>query len=288
MYQGLHHITLYTDILALIIGAYSYATGYKMPTTSNSAWSYSLRGREDATDSESDINSPAINRPTENISEDAKLALDLDLASRHDEAFFKPTPWTIAKVNAATRTSLPENAKREFKRNSSQSDTKKQPRGRIVDGLKKQLQRSTSQVGLSGLKPQRFRTNNPPKKQSTVSRFGSLDGISIKPSNLPAISSVCDSAGPGVISSSSGNACSSPLAPASCTSLRNDVTPSAVPAHASSDGILLNLVRHTDPAACHDHSLSFIPSPFQSLGLSSLSSTYARCTLWPVQHILTQ
>lgn len=36
-------------------------------------------------------------------STDAELAKELDLSTREDNAVFKPTPWTIAKLNAASK-----------------------------------------------------------------------------------------------------------------------------------------------------------------------------------------
>jgi hypothetical protein len=88
------------------------------------------------------------------ISEDARLIRQMDLSLRHDEAVFKPNPWTIAKVNAAAR---PPQWQDHAKFDHQPTQTSRSPHGRIVEGLRKQAQitkakscgEPTSSKGLS-------------------------------------------------------------------------------------------------------------------------------------------
>lgn len=74
-------------------------------------WSHSLRGQIFADDSDdSDVEnasaaSPSDVQSTHNIpmSDDSQFLKDLDLSSRQDNAQYKPNPWAIAKINAASR-----------------------------------------------------------------------------------------------------------------------------------------------------------------------------------------
>ncbi|KAJ8472389.1 hypothetical protein ONZ51_g8543 [Trametes cubensis] len=74
-------------------------------------WSLSLRGHcigDDGSSDESD-NDDAPSQPMP-ASEESRLLGELDLASRADAATYKPNPWSIARANAATRTTLPSTA----------------------------------------------------------------------------------------------------------------------------------------------------------------------------------
>ncbi|KAH9896676.1 hypothetical protein C8Q73DRAFT_834761 [Cubamyces lactineus] len=71
-------------------------------------WSLSLRGRctgDDGFSDESD-NEDASSQSMP-ASEESRLLGELDLASRMDAATYKPNPWSIARANAATRTTKP-------------------------------------------------------------------------------------------------------------------------------------------------------------------------------------
>lgn len=78
-----------------------------LPMSDMFDWSFSLRqGSSFDTDSDSEddalpgqgLDSTVDSRATNNNSN-----TDLDLASREDSATFKPNPWLIAKLNAASR-----------------------------------------------------------------------------------------------------------------------------------------------------------------------------------------
>ena len=135
--------------------------------SSRSAWSHNLRHCKYTSDSDSQSSTPSSTqeKAKEILSEDAKLLQALDLSSRQDEAVYKPNPWTIAKVNAATR-AVP-SVDTTYK-NADAPGRKKQPQGRIVDGLKKQASRTTPQNTRKVLKPPPFRRTSharTPQKQ---------------------------------------------------------------------------------------------------------------------------
>lgn len=70
-----------------------------MPKTEGSVWSFDLRSYNpnDFSDSESDDALP------DNLCSDGSTLVDQPLSEDNDTAAFKPNPWSIAKINAASR-----------------------------------------------------------------------------------------------------------------------------------------------------------------------------------------
>lgn len=108
----------------------------------SSGWSYNLRSAAFCSDSDSsETSSPTHAVDTDAtssqpaISDDASLLKELDLSSRHDEAVFKPNPWTIARANAGSRTAVTPGATR-----SNKPARNGVPTGPIVQAFKKQAQ----------------------------------------------------------------------------------------------------------------------------------------------------
>ncbi|KDQ60445.1 hypothetical protein JAAARDRAFT_205391 [Jaapia argillacea MUCL 33604] len=71
----------------------------KKPPSSNSDWSLNFRGSGYDSDDSSASTSPTPECQTE----DARLLHEIDLSIREDTAVYKPNPWSIAKINAASR-----------------------------------------------------------------------------------------------------------------------------------------------------------------------------------------
>ena len=122
--------------------------------SSSGVWSRNLRtlGRWSTDSDSSGSGSPAnpANRrslPAANeaapISEDARLMRQMDLASRHDEAVYKPNPWSIAKMNAATRPQPPQETSNIC---SPPHNSKRKPQGQIIDGFRRQLEKKRTQA----------------------------------------------------------------------------------------------------------------------------------------------
>lgn len=112
--------------------------------STDGVWSRNLRSRGclDSDSDESSSGSPPVSRipaaqsPLDKpMSADAKLMQDLDISVRHDEARYKPNPWTIAKVNAAARLRSPSENLATARASSfpsqrkQEKDIKMQPRG---------------------------------------------------------------------------------------------------------------------------------------------------------------
>ena len=70
-----------------------------MPKTEGSVWSFDLRSynANDFSDSESDGDLP------DNLCSDGSTLVDQPLSEDNDTAVFKSNPWSIAKINAASR-----------------------------------------------------------------------------------------------------------------------------------------------------------------------------------------
>jgi hypothetical protein len=112
-------------------------------------WSYNLRAAKtnQDSDSDSDSNDNAATTNSAFESEEARFLKDLDLSSREETVIYKPNPFSIAKINAAsrpTRASTPIIARRTSK------PAQKKPQGRIVDSFNvKKKERLFSQPALS-------------------------------------------------------------------------------------------------------------------------------------------
>lgn len=114
-------------------------------------WSRNLR-KLAYSDSDSDSGSDLGLQPTSQLSStqlasesarsaDAKLMQELDLASRRDEAHYKPNPWTIAKANAAVRPRLPVQPMHE---QAAEPAVAKSLQGPIAEAFRVQSQRKRS------------------------------------------------------------------------------------------------------------------------------------------------
>lgn len=115
-----------------------------------SDWTYDFRSSHPSLDSASGSGSDSDSDPvsslslaTEDLTDDAKLLQELDLTSRQDTAQYKPNPWSIAKVNAASRPSMAmlnttgrKDEKVDLGTGSGQN--RKESKGSIVDFFRKQ------------------------------------------------------------------------------------------------------------------------------------------------------
>jgi hypothetical protein len=131
-------------------------------TMSSSDWSFNLRTLhpDDSDDSDSEPQPTAV-------SDETQLLKDLDLSSRQESVDYKPNPWNIAKINAASRPNRPSIVQADeptlvtAPANANVVTTKKKlksPKGRIVDSFKKQANRPSSSTcaklkGAAVLKP---------------------------------------------------------------------------------------------------------------------------------------
>ncbi|KAG2342413.1 hypothetical protein BDR05DRAFT_361789 [Suillus weaverae] len=143
-------------------------------------WSFNHRTRaHDASDSEPDSESEAATNFKVNLpSDDTRLVQEFDISSRHETVEYKPNPWSIARINAASRPpnkKPPGQAISEDVRQKSQS---RAPQGRIVDAFKVQAERKPprSSGPLKALKV------NPRSNTTQVSRehqvYPQIQGIS--------------------------------------------------------------------------------------------------------------
>ena len=113
-------------------------------STASSEWSFNFRTTNASfySDSESDTDCVDL--------DNTRLINDLDLSSREETVLYKPNPFSIAKINAASRaqcttgTSLEEPPKDKPILKAKATD---QPisKGNIIDGFKRQAEKSQSQ-----------------------------------------------------------------------------------------------------------------------------------------------
>ncbi|ETW76266.1 hypothetical protein HETIRDRAFT_106812 [Heterobasidion irregulare TC 32-1] len=116
-------------------------------SSTDGGWSFDLRSYDNFCSSSSP--SPASSPPS--LSTDAQLLKDIDLTSRNDEAQYKPNPWSIAKINAASRPKA--DMEIGIMTGSLMMEKKlKKPKGLIVDFLRKQAE-GAKDTKADGLKP---------------------------------------------------------------------------------------------------------------------------------------
>ena len=135
----------------------------KVTAQHSPSWSFTLHGRSCISDS--DTSSDEESKTEEKslpISEDARLLRELDLSSRPDDAVFKSNPWTIAKVNAASR--APATKSSVTNKDKVNNPPKRQPSGRIVDALRVQASKPSSKREAASKPPQR--KQQPPPRRS--------------------------------------------------------------------------------------------------------------------------
>ncbi|KDQ21949.1 hypothetical protein BOTBODRAFT_169118 [Botryobasidium botryosum FD-172 SS1] len=109
-------------------------------------WSFSLRaGYADSDEDEDDVGSGSVTR-TSGENNDALLAQSLDLASREETVQFKANPWSIAKLNAASRPKNAFNPQATAKKAHTSSVSSVKPSFPILDALKKQAAKPARQA----------------------------------------------------------------------------------------------------------------------------------------------
>ncbi|KAJ7293139.1 hypothetical protein C8J57DRAFT_1457409 [Mycena rebaudengoi] len=108
----------------------------KRSSVQSNIWAFNLRSTTTNLDSDSD---DSAEDTTADISEETRLLNDLDLSSREEPGvLYKPNPFSIAKINAAsrpTRPAQPLTVRRPAK------PVQKKPQGRIVDSFKKTVEK---------------------------------------------------------------------------------------------------------------------------------------------------
>jgi hypothetical protein len=70
-----------------------------MPKSDNSLWSFNLRSYNPCDFSDSEPDDPLLDNPCS----DGSTLVDHPLSEDSDTAVFKPNPWSIARINAASR-----------------------------------------------------------------------------------------------------------------------------------------------------------------------------------------
>ncbi|KAG2359593.1 hypothetical protein BDR07DRAFT_1462439 [Suillus spraguei] len=114
------------------------------PPDKHNPWSFNHRTRAHAFDSESDSESESeaeINSKVNIPSDDTRLIQELDISSRHETVKYKPNPWSIARINAASRPPNKEPPGEAISEDIQRKSQPQAPRGRIVDAFKVQAER---------------------------------------------------------------------------------------------------------------------------------------------------
>ncbi|KAF9787809.1 hypothetical protein BJ322DRAFT_1105853 [Thelephora terrestris] len=105
-------------------------------------WSFSLRsgtgffnGADSDDENEENLGNAGISF---HLSSSSQMLQQIDLAAREDSAQYKANPWSIARVNAASRPRQPTASVNSV---SEKAVAKKPPQGAIVDAFKRQVQK---------------------------------------------------------------------------------------------------------------------------------------------------
>ncbi|KAL0958517.1 hypothetical protein HGRIS_000659 [Hohenbuehelia grisea] len=174
--------------------------------SSSSAWAFNLRSnRYDDSSSDSESESCSTGQPsdgsststaltTHSLSEEKRLIDDLDLSTREEAAVYKPNPWSIAKVNAASRQT--------HNRNPSQASATEH----LKSASKRPGLKPSSAAADTALRKTRSSFAQPSKPKQTISegfkrQSQRFQATKLNPPISPAISSVT----PGLSPASSNN-----------------------------------------------------------------------------------
>ncbi|KAF7975103.1 hypothetical protein HWV62_10379 [Athelia sp. TMB] len=153
----------------------------KPPNQASLGWSFNSRSRTAAYDSDSDDSDSGENnlkdgRALEQLSEDAQLLKDLDLSTRSETAEYKPNPFNIAKINAASRPRRESTSGDRSNPIGKPVKKKTAPHGRIVDSFKRQASRPTNTllkpdapIGVTNKHPSPLKTLIHPNATKIVS-----------------------------------------------------------------------------------------------------------------------
>ncbi|KAG1888511.1 hypothetical protein F4604DRAFT_1644791 [Suillus subluteus] len=135
------------------------------PPHKHNPWSFNHRTRaRDAFDSESDPESEVETNSKVNLpSDDTRLIQELDISSRHETVEYKPNPWSIARINAASRPPNKEPPGQSISEDIRRKLQPQAPQGRIVDAFKIQAERKPPRVPppLKAPKVTKAKSNTP-------------------------------------------------------------------------------------------------------------------------------
>lgn len=151
----------------------------------DAGWSFNLRsgtGFFDYADSD-DENEEDIagdSRTSYHLSSGSSQTLQqIDLSAREDNAQYKPNPWSIARINAASRPRQPNATIKPVRENPA---AKKRPQGAIVDAFKKQAEKTNTTN--SSAQANNWR-QNPSQKPASTSAIDASDKLVSAPARLP-------------------------------------------------------------------------------------------------------
>lgn len=147
-------------------------------------WSFSLRSATgfsgDAESDDDNEESVGDARASSYLSSSSRALQQIDLAAREDSAHYRPNPWSIAKVNAASR---PRQPNATVKPVLEKPVTKKPPQGTIVDAFKKRAQKPETTTKSSA---QASRLQTPLQKPAPSSATDASHDPVSAPALLPA------------------------------------------------------------------------------------------------------
>ena len=122
-------------------------------------WSFTLRSGQCFSDSDDESDSEPQTLPAHPSSDDALLK-DIDISSRPDNAQFKSNPWSIAKVNAASR---PKPARPVAHASVKPSGRSKQRGRTIMEAFSRQAKKSVA--------PPSVAQNTPMQERSVITEY---------------------------------------------------------------------------------------------------------------------
>ncbi|KAG2066830.1 hypothetical protein BDR04DRAFT_1233729 [Suillus decipiens] len=112
------------------------------PPGKHDPWSFNHRTRAHAFDSDSESESEAeINSKVNIPSDDTRLIQELDISLRYETVKYKPNPWSIARINAASRPPNKEPPGQVISEDMRRKPQPRVPRGRIMNAFKIRAER---------------------------------------------------------------------------------------------------------------------------------------------------
>ncbi|KAK0217748.1 hypothetical protein IW262DRAFT_1298378 [Armillaria fumosa] len=122
--------------------------------TSSSGWSFNLRtSKIKRPDHDLDDSGSDSDPSSDSGVDESRILDDLDISTRDETVVYKPNPFSIAKINAAARSTNRPPSTKEPPRPIKPTKAGRKTTGSIVDGLRKQSEKAKSKSQRASLQP---------------------------------------------------------------------------------------------------------------------------------------
>ncbi|KAK0467200.1 uncharacterized protein EV420DRAFT_1636228 [Desarmillaria tabescens] len=155
---------------------------------SSSGWAFNLRtSKVRHTDRDLDDSGSDSDSSSDSGVDESRMLDDLDISTRKETVVYKPNPFSIAKINAAARSTNRPSSKNEPSRPIKPMNARRKTNGSIVDGLKKQSEKAKSKFRRSSPQANATPSTVRPSSRDSVHEHVNTPVILPKSSTKPQV-----------------------------------------------------------------------------------------------------